>query len=60
LNHKEVRGLLSNEHFSVDGTQVAAWASMKSFRAKDGSDEQSTNQVETFSAMHTVMSAASV
>jgi hypothetical protein len=39
LNHKEVRGLLSDEHFSVDGTQVAAWASMKSFRAKDGSDE---------------------
>jgi len=34
-----VRGLLSDEHFSVDGTQVAAWASMKSFRAKDGSDE---------------------
>jgi transposase len=28
LNHKEVRGLLSDEHFSVDGTQVAAWASM--------------------------------
>jgi transposase len=39
LNHKEVRGLLSDEHFSVDGTQVAAWASMKSFRAKDGTDE---------------------
>src|SRR5246500_4085096 len=39
LNHKEVRGLLSSEHFSVDGTQIAAWASMKSFRAKDGSDE---------------------
>jgi hypothetical protein len=39
LNHKEVRGLLSDEHFSVDGTQVAAWASMKSFRAKDDSDE---------------------
>ena len=31
--------LLSNEHFSVDGTQIAAWASMKSVRAKDGSDE---------------------
>jgi len=42
LNHKEVRGLLSNEHFSVDGTQIAAWASMKSFRAKDGSDEPPT------------------
>jgi transposase len=39
LNHKEVRSLLSDEHFSVDGTQVAAWASMKSFRSKDGSDE---------------------
>ncbi len=39
LSHREVRGLLSDEHFSVDGTQVAAWASMKSFRAKDGSDE---------------------
>jgi hypothetical protein len=39
LNHMEVCGLLSDEHFSVDGTQVAAWASMKSLRAKDGSDE---------------------
>jgi hypothetical protein len=39
LNHREVRGVLSDEHFSVDGTQVAAGASMKSFRAKDGSDE---------------------
>jgi hypothetical protein len=28
--------VLSDEHFSVDGTPVAAWASMKSFRAKDG------------------------
>jgi len=39
LAHKEVRALLSDEHFSVDGTQIAAWASMKSFVAKDGSDE---------------------
>jgi transposase len=39
LNHKEVRALLSDEHFSVDGTQIAAWASMKSFQAKDGSSE---------------------
>jgi hypothetical protein len=38
LNHNEVRGL-SDEHFSVDVTQVAAWAAMKSFGAKDGSDE---------------------
>jgi hypothetical protein len=39
LSHKEVRALLSDEHFSVDGTQVQAWASMKSFVAKDGSGE---------------------
>jgi hypothetical protein len=35
----EVKGLLSAEHFSVDGTMPKARASMKSFRAKDGSDE---------------------
>jgi transposase len=28
--------LLSNEHFSVDGTLIEAWASIKSFRPKDG------------------------
>jgi transposase len=30
------KGLLSKEHFSVDGTLVQAWASHKSFRPKDG------------------------
>ena len=29
--------LLSDEHFSVDGTLIEAWASQKSFRPKDGS-----------------------
>jgi len=28
-------GLLSDEHFTVDGTQLEAWASLKSFRPKD-------------------------
>jgi hypothetical protein len=32
--------LLSKEHFSVDGTLIQAWASHKSFRPKDGSDDQ--------------------
>jgi len=32
------RRLLSSEHFSVDGTLVEAWASMKSFRPKDDDD----------------------
>ena len=30
------RKLLSEEHFTVDGTLLEAWASMKSFRPKDG------------------------
>jgi transposase len=34
-----VKRLLSTEHFSVDGTLIDAWASMKSFRRKDGADE---------------------
>lgn len=29
------RGLLSHEHFTVDGTLIEAWASQKSFRPKD-------------------------
>ena len=38
LNHPQVKPLLSDEHFSVDGTLIEAWASQKSFRPKDGSD----------------------
>lgn len=36
-------GLLSKEHFSVDGTLIQAWAGQKSFRPKDGSDDQTRN-----------------
>ena len=35
LDRPKVRRLLSSEHFSVDGSLVEAWASMKSFRPKD-------------------------
>jgi transposase len=38
LNVPRVKALLSDEHFSVDGTLIQAWASMKSFRRKDGND----------------------
>jgi transposase len=38
LNLSQVRQLLSSEHFSVDGTLIEAWASMKSFVPKDGSN----------------------
>jgi len=34
--HAQLRGLISDEHFSVDGTLLEAWASHKSFRPKDG------------------------
>jgi hypothetical protein len=37
LAQPKVKTLLSDEHFSVDGTLIQAWASMKSFRPKDGS-----------------------
>ena len=35
LNLPQIRRLLSSEHFSVDGTLIEAWASMKSFVPKD-------------------------
>src|SRR6266550_5543939 len=39
LNQGSVKALLSDDHFSVDGTLIEAWASIKSFRPKDGSGE---------------------
>src|SRR5438270_8895896 len=39
LHHPQVKPLLSDEHFSVDGTLIEAWASQKSFRPKDGSGD---------------------
>lgn len=33
----EQRGLLSGEHFSLDGTLIKAWASQNSIQRKDGS-----------------------
>lgn len=35
------RRLLSEDHFTVDGTLLEAWASLKSFRPKDGGDNTS-------------------
>ena len=43
LNHPQVTPLLSDEHFSVDGTLIEAWASQKSFRPKDGSDDDGSD-----------------
>jgi len=38
LAQPKVKRLISSDHFSVDGTLIEAWASLKSFRRKDGSD----------------------
>jgi hypothetical protein len=43
LHHPQVKPLLSDEHFSVDGTLIEAWASQKSFRPKDGRDDGGEN-----------------
>jgi len=39
LAQPKVKKLLSSDHFSVDGTLIEAWASMKSVKPKDGSGE---------------------
>jgi transposase len=36
------RQLLSDEHFTVDGTLIEAWASFKSFQRKDAGPQVST------------------
>jgi transposase len=41
LAQPRVKRLLSSDHFSVDGTLIEAWASIKSFRRKDGGDTDS-------------------
>src|ERR1700731_3659373 len=38
LAQPRVKRLLSTDHFSVDGTLIEAWASMKSFKPKAGGD----------------------
>ena len=44
LGLPEVKGLLSGDHFSVDGTMLKAWASMKSFRPKNSRPKNSSGE----------------
>src|SRR4249920_520639 len=39
LAQPRVKKLLSTDHFSVDGTLIEAWASMKSFKSRDSSED---------------------
>jgi len=36
VKQAQAKGLTSDEHFTVDGTLIEAWASLKSFQRKDG------------------------
>jgi transposase len=40
VNQARTRKLLSDEHFTVDGTLIEAWAGQKSFRRKDKDQDQ--------------------
>jgi transposase len=40
VEEARVMDLLSNEHFSVDGTLIEAWASQKSYQKKDGGPDK--------------------
>jgi hypothetical protein len=37
--NRQAKRFMGDEHFTVDGTLIQAWASQKSFRSKDGSDD---------------------
>ncbi len=39
VRQAKLRRYISSDHFSVDGTLLQAWASHKSFKPKDGSDD---------------------
>lgn len=41
--NKQAKRFMSDDHFTVDGTLIQAWASHKSFRAKDDSDSDNSD-----------------
>jgi len=45
LRQARERNLLSDEHFTVDGTLLEAWASVKSYQRKDAKNGRSTDDL---------------
>jgi transposase len=41
--NEQAKPFMSDDHFTADGTLIQAWASHKSFRKKDGTDDDGTN-----------------
>jgi hypothetical protein len=60
LNLPQVRSVLSSEHFSVDGTLIEAWASVKSFLPKDGSRPPSSGNGRAAAAVGATPRATSM
>jgi transposase len=50
LERPKVKRLLSTEHFSIDGTLIEAWASMKSFKAKEPPQDDSKSNPDEYPA----------
>ncbi|WP_407667457.1 hypothetical protein [Myxococcus dinghuensis] len=46
MGQAQSTGLTSNEHFSVDGSLIEAWASLKSFRPKDEDEDEKDDKRE--------------
>jgi transposase len=44
LERPKVKRRLSTEHFSIDGTLIEAWTSMKSFKAKEPPQDDSKSE----------------
>src|SRR5947209_17502614 len=44
----QAQGLMSDEHFTVDGTLIEAWASHKNFQRKDTHDQPGTGAGNNF------------
>ncbi len=60
LAHREVAPLLSNDHFSINGTLVQAWASMMSFRpetegARGGDDQGDPSALDAAAADQSIL-----
>jgi transposase len=58
LSQPRIKRLLSSEHFSVDGTLIQAWASMKSFKPKP--PPSNDNGVGFFTKVQSIVARSSM
>jgi transposase len=46
VEQARAKGLTSDEHFTVDGTLLEAWASVKSFQPKEGKNPRRPDAIQ--------------